>query len=224
MVKEEIKFKDGTRIFYEEENGRVHRFIEYSYTPQERILISKEPQLKSIIDKKVKKYNAGKYYYLNILYGIVYDLNENQRRQLYGELKALHDKIGREYDPAIKSKEFLSTFGKYWINNKAQCAAFFFTIYLAMLDLEQDKNNYPKPLGKTIVLKSCEAVILGGKAPEQAAVMFERKRKEIVDDYYYDSEVDSHSHYEKYNGYNGYDDDTIELGFDGFPEATWNVD
>ena len=28
MVKEEIKFKDGTRIFYEEENGRVHRFIE----------------------------------------------------------------------------------------------------------------------------------------------------------------------------------------------------
>lgn len=30
--------------------------------------------------------------------------------------------------------------------------------------------------------------------------------------------------YEKYGGYNGYDDDTIDYGFDGFPEATWNVD
>lgn len=30
--------------------------------------------------------------------------------------------------------------------------------------------------------------------------------------------------YEKYGGYNGYDDDTIDEGFDGFPEATWNVD
>ena len=28
----------------------------------------------------------------------------------------------------------------------------------------------------------------------------------------------------KYGGYNGYDDDTIDYGFDGFPEATWNVD
>ena len=35
MVKEEIKFNDGTRIFYEEERGRMQRFIEYSYTPQE---------------------------------------------------------------------------------------------------------------------------------------------------------------------------------------------
>lgn len=30
--------------------------------------------------------------------------------------------------------------------------------------------------------------------------------------------------YEEYGGYNGYDDDTIDYGFDGFPEATWNVD
>lgn len=30
--------------------------------------------------------------------------------------------------------------------------------------------------------------------------------------------------YEKYGGYNGYDDDTIDYGFDGYPEATWNVD
>ena len=30
--------------------------------------------------------------------------------------------------------------------------------------------------------------------------------------------------YEEYGGYNGYDDDTIDDAFDGFPEATWNVD
>lgn len=30
--------------------------------------------------------------------------------------------------------------------------------------------------------------------------------------------------YEKYGGHNGYNDDTIDYGFDGFPEATWNVD
>lgn len=35
---------------------------------------------------------------------------------------------------------------------------------------------------------------------------------------------DSILSYEKYGGYNGYDDDTIDYGFDGFPEATWNVD
>lgn len=40
---------------------------------------------------------------------------------------------------------------------------------------------------------------------------------------YDDSEVTSRS-YEKYGGYNGYDDDTIDDAFDGYPEATWNVD
>ena len=52
--------------------------------------------------------------------------------------------------------------------------------------------------------------------------MFERNREEVDDDYYCESEVDSC--YEKYNGYNDYDDDTIDIGFDGFPKATWNVD
>ena len=51
------------------------------------------------------------------------------------------------------------------------------------------------------------------------------KKNGIVD---YDSmgyyEGNSGLSYEKYGGYNGYDDDTIDYGFDGFPEATWNVD
>ena len=72
-----------------------------------------------------------------------------------------------------------------------------------------------------MVLRSCEAIIIWGKDPNDAATMFERK-KETISNNYDNSENDSR--YEKYNGYNGYDDDTIDEGFDGFPEATWNVD
>ena len=222
MVEKELTFKDGTRIFYEEENGRMQRFIEYSYSPIELRKIKEKPILKSFFDSKIRKFYAGKFNYLTELSCIVCKLNEAQKNQLYNELKKLHDKVGREYDPNILGKGFLATFGKYWKDNNAQCAAFFTTIYLAMLDLEANKDKYPNSLGKTMVLRSCRAVILEGKDPREAAVMFERKREEVADDYYYDSEVDSR--YEKYNGYNGYDDDTIDIGFDGHPEATWNVD
>ena len=44
---------------------------------------------------------------------------------------------------------------------------------------------------------------------------------EIYDDYSYHEGGRS---YEEYGGYNGYDDDTIDDAFDGYPEATWNVD
>lgn len=51
---------------------------------------------------------------------------------------------------------------------------------------------------------------------------FLKKNRLIYDDDYYDESMGSS--YEKYGGYNGYDDDTIDYGFDGDPEATWNVD
>ena len=220
MVQKEFTFKDKTRIFYEEENGSMQRFIEYSYSPKEMEQIKNNPQIKSVLDRRVRKWNCGKYYYLDVLSSITCKLNDRQRQQLYDELKALHDKVGQEYNPK-KSKQFLTTFGKYWRGNEIQCAAFFVTIYLAMLDLEESKWQYPNSLGKTMVLKSCEAVILGGKDPKEAATMFERKKDTIPDDYY---EPGYNSRYEKYNGYNGYDDDTIDDAFDGHPEATWNVD
>lgn len=221
MVEKELTFKDGTRIFYEEVRGRKQRFIEYAFTKDELEKMRQSPILRDFFEKQNRKYNAGKYYYLNVLSGVVGRFNETQRNQLYKELKELHDKVGREYDPNVLGKDFLTTFGKYWNNNNAQCAAFFATIYLAMLDLEANKDKYPHSLGKTMVLESCGAVILENKDPKQAAVMFERKREEETD-YYYDSDADSR--YEKYNGYNGYDDDTIDIGFDGYPKATWNVD
>ena len=159
MVEKEIRFSDGTRIFCEEEEGIMNRFIEYGYSPFEKKQIEKNPQLKGLFDKKVRKCKCGKYFYLGVLSGIACKLNDNQRQQLYNELKELHDKVGQEYDPNIRSKQFLATFGKYWENNNLQCAAFFMTIYLAMLDLKGGKKDYPNSLGKTIVLKSCEAVI-----------------------------------------------------------------
>lgn len=151
MVKKELTFSDGTCIFYEEENGKMQRFIKYSYSPQELEKIKENPIIKGVIDSKVKKFNAGKYYYLNVLYGIARNLNDFQKNQLYGELKELHDKIVREYDPRVLDKGFLLTFGKYWGGNNVQCAAFFSTIYLAMLDWEANKEQYPHSLGKTMV-------------------------------------------------------------------------
>ena len=77
MVEKELTFKDGTRIFYEEVRGRKQRFIEYSLSPHELEKIKEKPILKSFFDEKVRKYNAGKYYYLDVLHGIVLELNDN---------------------------------------------------------------------------------------------------------------------------------------------------
>ncbi len=222
MVQKEISFSDETHIFYREENGKTQRYIKYALTPSDEKRIKANPELRSIIESEVREYNAGKYYYLNVLYGIVLNLNDSQKYQLFTELKELHDKVEPKYDSRIINKGFLSTFGKYWPNNSIQCAAFFTTIYLAMVDMEEGKMLYPNSLGKTMVLRSCEAVLLKGKDPRDAAVMFERKTRETTLDDILVEELDFR--YEKYNGYNGYDDDTIDLGFDGFTKATWNVD
>lgn len=221
MVEKEITFNDGTHIFYKVVDGKVQRFIEYGYSPFEKGQIEKDSRLEEQFKKKNRIFSCGKYDYLNVLYGIACGLNESQKHRLYNELKELHDKVGTQYDPHIRNKDFLTTFGKYWKGNEKQCAAFFVTIYLAMLDLEDGKKDYPNSLGKTMVLRSCEAVILKNVDYREAATMFERKKDTQLYDFDY-SEGDSR--YEKYNGYNGYDDDTIDEGFDGFPKATWNVD
>lgn len=223
MVQKEITFNDGTRIFYEKTNGRVQRFIEYALSPMEKEAIMKHPSLKPLHESQVRKYNAGKYYYLDVLYGIVLGLNGNQKNHLYNELKNLHDRTSAEYDSSILKKGFLDTFGKYWPDNNYQCACFFVTIYLAMVDLEDGKKNYPHSMGKTMVLRSCEAVILKGVDPRAAATMFERKHNTVSDGWDECFGGDD-SRYDKYNAYNGYDDDTIDEAFDGHPEATWNVD
>ena len=222
MVQKEISFSDGTRIFYEKANGVVQRFIEYSISPLEKEEMRQKPFLKSEIESKNRKNNAGKFYYLAILRNLAGLLNDNQKIQLYNELRDLHDRVGKEYDRGIINEKFKNTFGKYFKGNEIQSAAFFVTIYLAMLDLEENRDKFPRSMGKTMVLKSCEAVILEGKDPETAAKMFKKRRESIERGYY--SDVEEGSRYEKYHGYNGFDDDTIDEAFDGCPEATWNVD
>ena len=227
MVKQDVKFSDGTRIFYEERDGWTQRYIEFAYSPQEKQQLKEKPFLKEHIEKQVRKFNVGKYEYLKRLQGMSHGLDETQRYQIYNELKELHDKVGQEYDINIVRNYIKPTFGKYWHGNEIQCAAFFVTVYLAMLDLEESKGKYSSSLGKTMVLKSCEAVILNGVDYQEAANMFSKKRPAesndyvFDDDYYYDN---SNSRYEKYNGYNDFDDDTIDEAFDGRPDATWNAD
>ena len=224
MIQKELNFKDGTRIFYEETNGIVQRFIEYALSPMEKEQIRKEIILESVFEPIARKYNAGKYYYLSILQNTVLKLDRSQKIQLYNDLKNLHDRTSAEFDFSILKNGFLDTFGKYWPGNEHQCASFFTLIYLAMIDLEQGKSIYPHSRGKTMVLKSCEAIILKGANYEDAARMFERQNDDVsYNDWHGNYDVED-SPYEKYHGYNGYDDDTIDEAFDGYPEATWNVD
>jgi len=221
MVRKEIKFKDGTRIYYEGTDENLYRYIEYSYTPKEREQIEKHPELQSIICSKVRKYKADRFYYLDVLYGIACKLNADQRRILYAKIKKVHDEAGNQYNPNI-IKNFPDMFREYWPESGIQCAEFFVTIYLSMVDLEDGKKDYPHSLGKTMVLRSCEAVILKNTDPRDAAVMFKRKQKVEYDDEL--AYIGEDSPYAKYNGYNGYDDDTIDEAFEGDPIATWNVD
>ena len=111
MVRKGIKFSDGTRIFYEDANGFTQRFIEYAYSPQEKREMQEKPYVKSIIQSSVRKYNAGKYYYLKILFGISHGLDFEHKQQLYSELKTLHDSVGQEYDSKIINEDFKLVFG-----------------------------------------------------------------------------------------------------------------
>ena len=226
MYKKEIKFSDGTRIFYEEENGFTHRFIEYAYSPQEIQKMKEKPFLKEQFDKQVRKFNANKYYYLLVLNSMHRKLDDEQNCILCNELGELCKNVGTEYDSNIVNKDFLHTFGKYWHGNEIQCAAFFVTIYLAMLDMEKKKQNNPTCGGKGKVLLDCTDVLMFGLSSDEIAIMSGKRNKNafFYDKDYYEDIMAEESRYEKYNGYNGFDDDTIADAFDGFPEATWNVD
>ena len=230
MVKQEIKFSDGTRIFYEKENGFTHRFIEYAYTPEEKRLlqyIKDRPYIKEVLDKRVRKYNANKYYYLLVLNSMHRRLDYEPNCILCHELGQLCEKVGTEYDPNIVNKDFLHTFGKYWHGNEIQCAAFFATIYLAMLDMEKKKQHNPTCLGKGEVLLDCTNVLMDGLTSDDIAFMSGKRKKSVsyYDEDYYEDLMAEESRYIKYEDNYGFDyDDTIADVFDGFPEAEWNTD
>lgn len=180
MVKKELVFLDGSHIFYRKMLGITRRFIEYGYTPYERRQLEKDLSLEKEYKRTIRKFIADKYYYLEILWSIACVRNESQRQQLYNELKELHDKVGTEYDDNIINNGFINTFGKY-LEGEEIGAAFFSTIYLSMLDHEEGKLTNPNSLGKTKVLKACEAVILGNTEAWEAAIMIDMEFKDIID-------------------------------------------
>ena len=145
MVDKEYTFSDGTRIFNEKKNGRFQRFIEYSYTQEQIEMMKKSPNMEKVLSHyiSIRKYNAGKYYYLNVLWGISASLDQDGKIQLYKKLKDVHDKIGIVNESNILNHEFVSLFGKYYGLTEIHGAAFFATIYLAMLDCEEWKKDTP---------------------------------------------------------------------------------
>ena len=212
MVQKEIKFSDGTRIFYEEVNGITKRFIEYAYSPQEKQLlqiIKDKPFLKEQFEKRVRKHNASKSYYLLVLNDIRRRLDDEQNNILYHELEELCEKAGTEYDSNIVNNDILHTFGKYWHGNEIQCAAFFTTIYLAMLDMEKKKQHNPESLGKGTVLLDCEEVLMFGLSSEEIAIMSGKWKLSYEEYLYYEDLMDKESRYEQYEDNYGFDDDTI---------------
>ena len=206
MVQQILNWPKGSRIYYETCNGNITRFVHYS--------------------KGQKNENAGKYYYLKILQKVLkIRLAKAKLSELYNDLIYVCDKTTSQYDQALK-EELCRRFGRY-IPNDEDIEVFFTIIYLAMVDMEAGKLNHPHWLGKRMVLNSCKAVLLNDVDYKDVAEMYQQhhiKEDSSSDVNYEDSDSYSQPSYEKYGGYNDYDDDTIDYGFDGHPEATWNVD
>lgn len=212
---EEITFLDGTRIYTEKsKNGVLYRYIEYPL------------ETKKLGDKifKINEFSrkiiGEKYFYLKLIENLKCNLNVSEIQQFYNELVDICNKTTSHYDASIVSS---------FPNRFANIIRFFdlkeyVLIYLAMVDSELYKVDHPSSLGKQMILKSCEAILFKGYNSKEAATMFQRNQNVSYDEDYYDEIIEENDRYAIYGGYNGYDDDTIDYGFDGKPEATWNVD
>lgn len=135
--------------------------------------------------------NVGKYYYLEQLY----TLGNEERSLVNKSLKILdwiYEHTQRHYDETI-----VETLVKHCPTivedtTTTPTAPFFTIIYLAMLDLEIG-SSYPFGSGKSIIYKSCKAVLLHECDYRTAANMFSKKETiedDNIDDFY-------ESHYEQ---------------------------
>lgn len=140
MVLQEVKFQDGSRIYYKYENSTYRRVIQYSF------------------DYYVD--NAGKYYYLKVL--------EDYRdigSKVYLDLKHICELTTANYSPDVNmqiGRNFTKEpYGDYE-------SILFTVIYLAMVDMEESKKDASWP-GKWLVLESCRQVLLENVPSEKAA-------------------------------------------------------
>ena len=149
MVTQDIKFKDeipgssGSRIYHEKKYGVVYRKVVYTYGDS--------------CD------NVGKYYYLKVLEQSYQDIAE----QTYEDILFIYNRTTNVFDLQIV-KEICER-----LKNRS-CypgeGAFFTLIYMAMVDLEQEKKDSSWP-GKKLVLDSCRAVLLDNMHYEEAAIL-----------------------------------------------------
>ena len=173
-----------------------------------------------------EKHRAGKYYYLNVLESISDYPSLNN--QMLSWIMNIYNATNAVYNPDVI--RYVSDIQRCMtVPELAGIDAFLTVIYLAMFDLETSKS-FPNSLGKDMVLRSCQAVLLKQKTAKEAAVMFEKK-KVTSNDSCFDNNTECYNEWddygtsgEKYGYYNGYSDDVIDDAFDGCPEATWNVD
>lgn len=146
MVQIELKWPDGSRIFYKKDSGGyVRRCIQYA-------------------DGRYVD-NTGKYYYLKVL--------ENFRdigQRTYQDLEYICNITSYKYDKMVET-ELCQKFRNCIYGEGDGTCIFMTTIYLAMVDLEEGKIN-PNWPGKRLVLDSCKAVLLDGISFEKAAVMY----------------------------------------------------
>ena len=146
MVQKEVKFKDGSRIYYiTSPNGDVRRVVDYAANdgvPAEHVD------------------NAGKYYYLETLVGFR-DIGE----LVYSDIEYIYNVSTDKYshqtnvDICRRARQHPFFLGS---------DVFYTIIYLAMIDLENSKLD-DCWLGKKLVLDSCRAVLLEDVPYKKAA-------------------------------------------------------
>ena len=146
MIHQEVKFKDGSRIYYvTSPNGDVRRVIDYA---------ANEGMPAEYVD------NAGKYYYLKILVGF-----RDIGKLIYADIEHIYNITTNKYEHRLNVEICeIARQHQYFLGSDV----FYTVIYLAMVDLEASKLDDSWP-GKKLVLDSCRAVLLENVQYKEAA-------------------------------------------------------
>ena len=155
MIQKEVKFKDGSRIYYKTEHGETRRVIRFAYTNE-------------YID------NASKYFYLDALMNMRENGNE-----IFSEIQRIYDSTTKSYDLQLV-KDFCNRIRNasyYMVGDEVLLTA----IYLKMVDLEAEKFSDSWP-GKKLVLDSCKAVLIDMMPPRKAAMLNIEPNEEMEED------------------------------------------
>ena len=146
MVQIEVKFKDGSKIYYvTSPNGDVRRVVDYA---------ANDDMPAEHVD------NAGKYYYLRTLVGF-----KDIGGLVYSDIEYIYNVSTEKYvhqtnvEICRKARQH-----QYFLGSDV----FYTIIYLAMIDMENSKL-YDCWLGKKLVLDSCRAVLLENIPYKKAA-------------------------------------------------------